>query len=462
MPPTSRDEFEIAIICALTLEADAVEASFDETYEASGRIYDKRPGDTNQYTNGRIGQHNVVLCCLPEMGVASAATVTANLKGSYHQIRLVLLVGICGAIPFRPGDFRKAEDSEIILGDVIVSDSVIQYDFGRQYTSGFKRKNGVKDSLGRPNTEIRAFLTKLKGRKTKRALHGRIQEHIKSLQSQDDIWKRPDSVHDVLFEASYHHMHYPQDPPTRCICSNHNNPNNVFICDQAIEGSCASIGCAGKLINRVRYGAKDGKPPATPKPAEDMKPLIHVGPMASANRVMRSGLCRDKLAKEEGVIGFEMEGAGAWDNGACVIIKGVCDYADSHKNKIWQEYAAAAAASCMKTLLELWMPRTKTQCQGLVGNAFAHCHNMQLRHRLENSPSMPIQVSQAEMVVMNDALGETFAFSCNMFESLEVSLNPASILSNDMAGSNIVEYPGFYYVPQVQVPTCGTGKDRTT
>lgn len=178
MLPTSRDEFEIAVICALTLEADAVEASFDETYETSSQIYEERPGDTNQYTNGRIGRHNVVLCCLPEMGIASAATVTANLKGSYHHLRLVLLVGICGAIPFRPGYFRKAEDSEIILGDVIISDSVIQYDFGRQYTSGFKRKNGVKDSLGRPNTEIRAFITRLKGRKTKRALQDRIQEHL--------------------------------------------------------------------------------------------------------------------------------------------------------------------------------------------------------------------------------------------------------------------------------------------
>lgn len=196
-------------------------------------------------------------------------------------------------------------------------------------------------------------------------------------------------------------MHYQQDPPARCICSNINS-NEISICDGAIEESCASLGCAGKTINRVRYGAE------ALTPAEDVKPLIHIGSLASANAVMKSGLCRDKLAKEENVIGFEMEGAGAWDNGPCVIIKGVCDYADSHKSKGWQEYAAAVAVSCMKAFLELWAPRGKAQLQLLVDNAH------------ENSASMPMRVPLAEMIVMNDALGETFKFSPNMFESLEV------------------------------------------
>ena len=69
---------------------------------------------------------------------------------------------------------------------------------------------------------------------------------------------------------------------------------------------------------------------------------------------MKSGQHRDTLTEKEGVIGFEMEGAGVWDNLPCVIIKGVCDYADSHKNKMWQDYAAATAASCTKAFLEYW------------------------------------------------------------------------------------------------------------
>lgn len=67
---------------------------------------------------------------------------------------------------------------------------------------------------------------------------------------------------------------------------------------------------------------------------------------------MKSGEYRDKVAVKEGVIGFEMEGAGVWDNVLCVIIKGVCDYVDSHKNKRWQAYAAATGASAAKAFLE--------------------------------------------------------------------------------------------------------------
>jgi nucleoside phosphorylase len=52
------------------------------------------------------------------------------------------------------------------------------------------------------------------------------------------------------------------------------------------------------------------------------------------------------------VIAFEMESAGAWDYLPTIVIKSVCDYADSHKNKEWQEYAAATAAACTKAFLE--------------------------------------------------------------------------------------------------------------
>jgi nucleoside phosphorylase len=71
---------------------------------------------------------------------------------------------------------------------------------------------------------------------------------------------------------------------------------------------------------------------------------------------MKSGQHRDEIARIEKVIGFEMEGAGVWDNILCIIIKGVCDYADSHKNKLWQAYAAATGASVAKALLEYWVP----------------------------------------------------------------------------------------------------------
>ncbi len=72
---------------------------------------------------------------------------------------------------------------------------------------------------------------------------------------------------------------------------------------------------------------------------------------------MKDGEDRDKIAKKFNIIAFEMESAGVWESFPCVVIKGVCDYADSHKNKKWQNYAAATAACCMKAFLEK-LPRS--------------------------------------------------------------------------------------------------------
>lgn len=89
------------------------------------------------------------------------------------------------------------------------------------------------------------------------------------------------------------------------------------------------------------------------------QPLIHLGRIASGDLVMMSGHRRDEIAAREEVIAFEMEGAGVWDNFPTVVIKGVCDYADSHKNKRWQRYAAVTAAACMKAFLRRWREADK-------------------------------------------------------------------------------------------------------
>ncbi|KAK4220490.1 hypothetical protein QBC38DRAFT_540526 [Podospora fimiseda] len=59
-----------------------------------------------------------------------------------------------------------------------------------------------------------------------------------------------------------------------------------------------------------------------------------------------------------------MKSGGIWDIFPCVVIKGACDYADSHKTKVWQRYAAATAATCMRTFLDNWIPSQTGQCTG--------------------------------------------------------------------------------------------------
>ncbi|KAL2812237.1 nucleoside phosphorylase domain-containing protein [Aspergillus cavernicola] len=335
MRPTSRDGFGIAIICALTLEAEAVEALFDETYDRLSESYKKQPGDTNAYFTGRIGNHNVVLCCMPRMGKGNAASVAASLKISYRRIQITLVVGICGGAPCTP------DKEEIFLGDVIISDAVIEYDFGRQYRHGFERKTGVKDTLGRPNQEIQSLLKGLELQQSRRDLDTKMLQHLQVLQESQPRWRQPSSAGDVLYEASYQHRHYSPSSARPCLCLDDMSDE---VCPTALDTSCILLSCAEDRIRRRRYCT------------EMCNPTIQIGTVASADTVMKSGEHRDHLVKSESVIGFEMEGAGVWNNISCIIIKGVCDYADSHKNKAWQPYAAATGAATAKALLEYWEP----------------------------------------------------------------------------------------------------------
>ncbi|KAF9768822.1 hypothetical protein IL306_013825 [Fusarium sp. DS 682] len=310
--PASRDDFHLALICALPLEADAIEALFDEYWDYD--IYNKAPGDPNAYSLGRIGNHNVVLAYMPNAGKAVGAAVATNCRVSFPNVKLAICVGICGVVPFITGPDRKLE---IVLGDVIVSQGVIQYDLGRQYPDHFEYKDILEDALGRPNAEIRSLLSKLKGLRARRAIESDMRDYLAVLQEDPELDARyPGTQYDILFEASYRHI------------------------DK--DKTCDKCGCNGKLVSRTRL-------------AEALtQPKVHFGRMASGDKVMKSGEDRDDIAQKFGVIAFEMEGAGVWDSIPCLIIKGACDYADSHKSKTTQNYAAATAAACTKAVLRHW------------------------------------------------------------------------------------------------------------
>jgi nucleoside phosphorylase len=89
---------------------------------------------------------------------------------------------------------------------------------------------------------------------------------------------------------------------------------------------------------------------------EDNNPEIHYGLIASANTLMKDAGIRDKLAAEKDVLCFDMEAAGLMNQFPCLVIRGICDYADSHKNDQWQGYAAMVAAAYAKDLLSYIAP----------------------------------------------------------------------------------------------------------
>lgn len=346
--PHCRDDFEVAIICALRTESDAVEATFDQFWEEEVE-YEKVKGDSNSYTLGRIGRHNVVLAYMPGMGKAASATSAASFRASFPSIRLGLIVGICGGIP-------RDEDanSDILLGDVIISTGVIQFDFGRQLPDRVVRKDTLEDNLGRPNLELRGFLHKIQGWHGRTEMSSGIAKNIVEILSKPGFekWKYPGIQHDYLFSPNYRHKH--QIPGECMICDNCVNDADP-VCDNALSSDCTLLECDMKrAVVRGRISELQASGERTEQARSTMTPMLHFGLVASGDLVMKSAGHRDELATREKVIGFEMEGAGAWDTFPAVVIKGVCDYADSHKSKKWQKYAAVTAAACTKAFLRQW------------------------------------------------------------------------------------------------------------
>ncbi|KAK2597338.1 hypothetical protein QQS21_006034 [Conoideocrella luteorostrata] len=361
--PSTRDDFEIAIICALPLEYDAVALLFDERWDEDGDAFGRAPKDVNIYTTGRIGKHNVVLA-LSHMGKVNAATAAIHMQLSYRALRLVLLVGICGGVPYYGKD-------EILLGDVVISKTVVQYDLGRKYPDGFLRKDTIEDNLGKHNRNLRNFLALFHTDNGKDRLQERTAHFLSQLQGQAGNhharYQYPGVVEDKLFESGYRHKHRVLP---RCICSNcHGRMDPV--CDEALGSLCDDLGCDERYLEpRERLQGRQQLEREMKDGAQE--PAIHIGAIASGDTVMKSGEDRDRIAKTEGVIAFEMEGAGVWEEMPCIVVKGVCDYADCHKNKKWQDFASATAASASKAILERYIQTDRHQGRVVVKPLVGH------------------------------------------------------------------------------------------
>lgn len=108
---------------------------------------------------------------------------------------------------------------------------------------------------------------------------------------------------------------------------------------------------------------------------EVLDPQIHYGLIASGNRLVKDAAVRESIVGDLGddFICLEMEVAGLMNNFPCVVVRGICGYADSHKNNRWQRYAAAIAAAYAKELLGIIpgedLERTKRAAEIIVDGA---------------------------------------------------------------------------------------------
>jgi nucleoside phosphorylase len=333
--PNRRRDFELAIICALPLEADAIIALFDHHHsEDREERYGKAADDANAYTTGVIGNHNVVVAHMPGMGKVSAAGVAVGLRMSFPNIKLALVVGICGGVP---GGLNARE---IYLGDVVISQCLVQYDFGKQYPMAFEPKDSIQGGSGVPPIATQALLRKIETDYHSAQLQEDTEMFLRELQAKSKRALYPGADRDLLFKPSYLHQHR---DPTDCVTC---GTDGSHACANALVTTCHELGCGGEgLVHRERHSNSH---------EQVMWPSIHFGKMGSGDTVMKSGTHRDGIARRDGIIAFEMEGAGVYAYFPSLVIKGVCDYADSHKNGQWQNYAAAAAAACTKAFLKRW------------------------------------------------------------------------------------------------------------
>ena len=308
----SHKEYTVGWICALPLEMAAAMAMLDDIHHD----LPVRPIDHNTYTLGRIGKYNIVVACLPAgvYGTTAAAIAATHMMCSFESIRFSLMVGIGGGVPSKENDIR--------LGDIVVSyptrmyGGVVQYDFGKTVTGGRFERTG---SLNKPPQALLIAVSKLQ------AIQMTEGSQIPIFLS-DMVAKYPEMKakfthrgqhQDGLFEAEYDHNHI----RSRNACDN---------CD------------ASRLVVRPARATDD--------------PMVYYGLIASGNQVIKDGRTRDLLAQELGILCFEMEAAGLMDNFPCLVIRGICDYSDSHKNGQWQGYAAATAAAYAKELLSVISP----------------------------------------------------------------------------------------------------------
>ncbi|KAI6778255.1 uncharacterized protein J7T54_004162, partial [Emericellopsis cladophorae] len=335
------------IVCALPVEYNAICLLFDQFWDENGDEYGRATGDHNQYTTGCIGKQDIVVALLPYMGKAQAARAATNLRTSYNALELVLLVGICGVVPHVAG-------RDILLGDVVISKSVVQYGLGRQYPDTFVRKDTADTNLNQPTRDIRSLLLLLETDRGMDLLEGQTAGYLQELQAKaaksrrlpKDRYRYPGSDRDRLFEPAYRHRHR---TAMSCICRDCGSDSEP-VCEEAMRLTCETLGCETSHLVR-RAGIEEMRNLETQGGPSGQNPSLVVGSVASGDTVMKSAAHRDRIAAGEDVVAFEMEGAGLWEEVPCVIVKGACDYADCHKSKEWQPFAAATAAAAAKAVL---------------------------------------------------------------------------------------------------------------
>ncbi|KAI1050715.1 hypothetical protein LB507_009223 [Fusarium sp. FIESC RH6] len=324
VPERFVESYTIGWICALPEEFQTAKQMLDEKNLPRPRGMELSANDNNSYIYGKVGEHFVVVGCLPRgrKGQVSTAKVATDMLRSFPSLKFALLVGVGGGAPTIKKDIR--------LGDVVVSTpsethgGVVQLDFGVKLHNGlFERRghlNGVPDALLSATGTLGAHFDD-PTEPDKIAQHMRRMDNI-------PVYQRP--TYDKLYRSKYEHV----------VCEWDESEDDGDWTNETAEDSCRRCDRTKLVGRRIRDTAH-------------RKIHVHYGTIASWNYVLKDAKVRDQYANDDslGVLCFEMEAAGLMNSLPCIVIRGISDYADSHKNDDWKHYAALSAAAYARELL---------------------------------------------------------------------------------------------------------------
>ena len=331
------EEYTVGWLCALAqTEQVAAIKMLDEQHQE----LPKHRRDYNTYTYGSVGSHNIVIACLPlsHPGTTSAARMAEFLPTSFPNMRLYLFVGVGGGIPRNPPDPDASQD--VHLGDVVVGvdqtpgvAGVVQYDFIRDQGEAGREPLGILD---KPNLELLTALGKLFSNYEMGDCNPHL--HLARLTGLRSDFSHPPPGEDRFYRSTYKHA------------------NGAPNCDQCAIDEL--------VVRNKRQPPKQELQKQTQMDPETSVPVFHQAQILSGNSVIKDANRRDELSRAyPHARCFEMEAAGVVDQTHCLVIRGIADYADSHKNQTWQPYAAGTAAAFARELLLTIQPSIITQLE---------------------------------------------------------------------------------------------------
>ncbi|KAH7118698.1 hypothetical protein B0J13DRAFT_196969 [Dactylonectria estremocensis] len=313
----NHDAYRVGWICPLEVEQIAAMEMLDEEHEPLPR----KRADHNVYKLGSINNHNIVVAGLPQTGNCSAATVVTQMRMTFPNLEYGLLVGIGGGVPV------QTDSGMIRLGHVVVSkptgihSGAVQYDHGKAKAGHFERTGAIP----LPPAILLGAAQALAVQR-ERLDRDPVWEDVQRTQKNRRTVRRfrfPGITNDHLYRPDYTHQRPGQ--------------------------SCNEGGCDPE--QRIERQIDEG---------DESFVVVHRGTIASGELVIKDAALRDSLAEQHGLLCFEMEAAGALAGTPCMVIRGISDYCDSHKNDQWHGYAAAVAAAYARQLF-FHLPKEEAQ-----------------------------------------------------------------------------------------------------